>query len=191
MRYKDKNKIKALHQAVIDVIINEGHHNLSVAKIAKQAMVSPATLYIYYNDKKTMLGQVYLNIKDLIDAKLFDNFDPNGDTETQLKLLLHNYAEALNTYPQEAMVMEVFNDNPNLISDEMYQAGIQMSELLLQFYDNGLRTHQLRKVSPEILITHTFKPFDSIAKIRFANQQQLSSDDINILIDMAWQACKG
>jgi len=191
MRYKDENKIKALHQAVIDVIMNEGFHNLSVAKIAKQAGVSSATLYIYYKDKKAMLGQVYLEIKAIFDAKLYANFDPdNDDAKGQFETLLNNYANALNLYPEKAMVMGVFNDNPDLIPDDVYQQGMELAQPVKDFYANSLRLQTMRNVSPEILISHTFTPINNIAEIRFRDGKPLSKDDIQTLIEMAWEACK-
>ncbi|WP_165815264.1 TetR/AcrR family transcriptional regulator [Levilactobacillus bambusae] len=191
MRYKDENKIKALHQAVIDVTLNEGYQNLSVAKIAKQAGVSPATLYIYYKDKKAMLGQVYLNIKALIDAKLFANFDPKGDTEFQFKLLLMNYATALNAYPRESMVMGVFNEHPDIIPDDVFETGMNLAQPIQDFYEKGLLDHRLRAAAPEIVIAYTFEPITSVAQIRFKENQLLSKADIQVLIEMAWQACQG
>ena len=190
MRYKDENKIKALHQAVIDVVIRDGYQDLSVSNIAKQAGVSPATLYIYYSDKKAMLGQVYLNIKGLIDAKLFANFDPLGDVEEQFKLLLRNYAEALNTYPQEALVMGVFNEKPDLIPDDMYQEGMKLSHQIQKFYQHAVGVQKIRNVDPDFLIAYTFYPTNNIAQNRFKEHKLMTANDINLLIEMAWQACK-
>jgi len=190
MRYKDKNKIRALHQAVIDVVIKEGYHNLSVAKVAKQAGVSPATLYIYYSDKQAMLGQVYLEIKQLIDARLYQNFDPQSeDVKKQFETLLTNYANALNLYPEEATVMGVFNDNPDLIPEEVYQTGMDLAQPIKDLYTNALKRDVIKRILPEILIAYTFEPINNIARLRFDNGELLSKDDIKQLIDMAWQAC--
>lgn len=190
MRYKDKNKIEALQQSVIDVLINEGYHNLSVAKIAKHADVSPATLYIYYRDKKDMLGKVYLRIKQVFDAKLFANVDSEGDVEFQFRLLLHNYADALNAYPREATVMDVFNANSDLIPQNVFQTGIALSRPIQRLYQRGLANHSLRPIKPEILIAYTFQPINQVAKQRIQANELLEEKEIQTLIEMAWQACK-
>lgn len=190
MRYKDKNKIEALHQAVIDVIISEGYQNLSVAKIAKKAGVSQATLYVYYSDKKAMLGQVYLNVKNLIDTKLFAKVNPTGSVAEQFRLILHNYADAITTYPREAAVMRVFNRNPDLLPPAIFQIGMDLGQPIQQIYQKGIQENSLRPLAPELLIAYTFQPLDVIEELRFRHQQTMTKAEIDTMIEMAWQACR-
>ncbi|WP_010621134.1 TetR/AcrR family transcriptional regulator [Paucilactobacillus suebicus] len=190
MRTKDESKIEALHQAVIDVINHDGYQNLSVAKIAKKAGVSVATLYIYYSDKKDMLGKVYLKIKDLIDAKLFNEFDPQGPFEQQFKRLLRNYADAICTYPEKAAVMRVFNSNPNLVAEDVYSQSMDLGKPVADLYRHGLEEKLIRQYEPEIFISFTFNAIDSLAQIRFMQGKTLTKDEVDQLIEMAWAACK-
>ncbi|WP_461244129.1 TetR/AcrR family transcriptional regulator [Secundilactobacillus muriivasis] len=190
MRHKDENKIRALQDAVINLVIQEGYQNLSVAKIAKRAGVSVATLYIYYQDKQDMLSAVYLDIKDKIDGELFKP-QPEGLTiDRRFKLMLTNYATAIRQYPKEAAVMRVFNSNPELISADAYQNGMARAQPLHALYHQGLKSGQLRQVSPELLIAFTFQPLDSLADARFRASQPLTDDEVSTMIEMAWAACR-
>ncbi|ANZ61944.1 TetR/AcrR family transcriptional regulator [Secundilactobacillus paracollinoides] len=190
MRYKDQNKIEALHQAVIDVMLHDGYQNLSVAKIAKRAGVSQATLYIYYADKQAMLGQAYLNIKNKIDPMLFSGVDPRAAVEDQFRLVLKNYADAMNAYPREGEVMRIFNSHADLVPEDVFTAGMDRAKPLDFIYQKGVSEGILRELAPEFIIAYTFTPLDQIAEIRYRHDSKLSDTDVHALIDMAWQACR-
>ena len=71
MRVRDENKQRALMEAAITVVNEIGLASSSVSKIAKEAGVSPATIYIYHKNKEDLLVSTYVQIKrDLAEAFL-------------------------------------------------------------------------------------------------------------------------
>ena len=71
LRTRDQTKVDKIKQAVLDLTSQEGLLGWSIAKLAKRAGVSPATVYIYYPNQDEMLkelGEVYKK------AKAFDTF---------------------------------------------------------------------------------------------------------------------
>ena len=59
MRTRDLDKQQRIKDAMISLILKEGINGASVAKIAKKAGVSPATIYVYYENKEEMLKEVF------------------------------------------------------------------------------------------------------------------------------------
>ncbi|MBR4455917.1 MAG: TetR/AcrR family transcriptional regulator [Solobacterium sp.] len=59
MRTKDPEKQRRIKDAMISLILKEGISGASVAKIARDAGVSPATIYVYYDSKEEMLAEVF------------------------------------------------------------------------------------------------------------------------------------
>mgnify|MGYP002861062751 CR=1 FL=1 len=59
MRTKDFSKQQRIKDAMISLILKEGINGASVAKIARKARVSPATIYVYYANKEDMLSEVF------------------------------------------------------------------------------------------------------------------------------------
>ena len=59
MRNKDPDKQHRIKAAMIRLILREGINGTSVSKIAKEAGVSPATIYVYYESKEDMLSEVF------------------------------------------------------------------------------------------------------------------------------------
>ena len=56
---KDENKQQRIKEAMVRLILREGIDGISVSKIAKEAGVSPATIYVYYASKEEMLAEVF------------------------------------------------------------------------------------------------------------------------------------
>lgn len=59
MRCKDADKQQRIKNAIVSLILKEGIDGTSVSKIAREAGVSPATIYVYYNSKDDMLSEVF------------------------------------------------------------------------------------------------------------------------------------
>ena len=67
MRKIDSQKLKALQEAVFELTVSDGLAGLSMSKIAKKANISPSTMYVYYDDKETMISDIYKQVKDELD----------------------------------------------------------------------------------------------------------------------------
>ena len=59
MRLRDGDKQQRIKSAMVRLILREGIDGASVSKIAREAGVSPATIYVYYESKEAMLTEVF------------------------------------------------------------------------------------------------------------------------------------
>ena len=59
MRTKDFDKQQRIKRAMVRLILEEGISGASISKIAREADVSSATIYVYYNSKEEMLAEVF------------------------------------------------------------------------------------------------------------------------------------
>lgn len=59
MRVKDENKQQRIKEAMISLILRDGIDGTSISKIAKEAGVSAATIYVYYENKEEMLAEIF------------------------------------------------------------------------------------------------------------------------------------
>ena len=63
MRTKDDEKEAALFEATVKLVNETGFASSSVSKIAREAGVSPATIYVYHKNKEDLLVSTYIEIK--------------------------------------------------------------------------------------------------------------------------------
>ena len=59
MRTRDYEKQQRIKEAMVRLILREGINGASVSKIAREAGVSPATIYIYYTSKEDLLSAAF------------------------------------------------------------------------------------------------------------------------------------
>lgn len=189
MRKRDDNKIAALDRAVIDTIVTDGFQNLSIAQIARKANVSTATPYVYYQDKKDMLGHVYLRIKELFDADLYAGFDPDASVKVQFDQLLSNFAHGLNRHPREAAAMGVFNAHPELLNPDDYAKGMARGKPVQDLYQRAVTEQLFTAVDPNVIISYTFAPFTQLATARFPDGAAITDAEVARMVKMSWAAC--
>lgn len=77
MRTRDFDKQKRIKDAMISLILKEGINGASVGKIAREAGVSPATIYVYYESKEHMLAEVFSEYVQSSFRYLSDSITPD------------------------------------------------------------------------------------------------------------------
>ena len=94
MRVKDEFKQDALFNATVKLVNEIGFVASSVSKIAKEANISPATIYVYYENKEDLLVSTYVNIKESTSRAILKDFDDSLPIRDILKKLWLNMAMA-------------------------------------------------------------------------------------------------
>jgi len=90
MRHKDENKHRAIVDAAMQLIITEGFGGTSMSKIAKAAGVSPATIYVYFENKQELLDSLYLIVKKEFSHAVFDGLSDVLTVRESFRLIWKN-----------------------------------------------------------------------------------------------------
>ncbi len=90
-RKKDDEKQQSIKNAVVRLILEEGFQGASIAKIARTAGVSPATVYIYYDNKEAMLQDIYQECTDDAVHSLAGCVRPGMDGAEIIERLVRRY----------------------------------------------------------------------------------------------------
>ena len=90
MRCKDPNKASEIRRQALEMLVTEGFGGFSMQKLAKAAVVSPATLYIHFEDKDDLLFQLYREQHELFTNVLLSDFDPEVPFAEGLRILWKN-----------------------------------------------------------------------------------------------------
>jgi AcrR family transcriptional regulator len=91
MRKKDDEKQRCIKFAVMQLILEEGFQGTSISKIARVAGVSPATVYIYYENKESMLREIYQEYSEETIQYLLQCLSPNMVGEDIIAELIRRY----------------------------------------------------------------------------------------------------
>lgn len=160
MRKKDDEKEKSIKEAVIKLILQEGFHGASISKIAKMANVSPATVYIYFENKEIMLQDIYKEYSEEIFAYILGRVNCGMEGQQLIEILIRSYYDYIWEHRETFSFIEQFSNCPSLASGCTEIKGICNINLLIA----EMKNHQIIKnYSNDNLLAILFYPVKSIA----------------------------
>ncbi|MGD9212423.1 MAG: TetR/AcrR family transcriptional regulator [Desulfobacteraceae bacterium] len=189
MRTKDDQKRKALFEATVKIVNEIGFAASSVSKIAKEADVSPSTLYVFFKNKEDLLVSTYTEIKrDLSQAMLecFDNSLPIRDIMKNAWFGMFEYVTNNQHYYQ---FMEQFANSPysELVDTETLEKHFSP---MIDVVQRGIEQKIIKNVDHNLLMAFLFQPLTRLANPRLCHNWKLTSKDLEIAFGMAWDAIK-
>jgi AcrR family transcriptional regulator len=116
MRKKDDEKQRSIKEAVVKLILQEGFHGTSISKIAKEAGVSPATVYIYYENKETMLQDIYRGYSEEIFAYLLNKAHKDLEGQQLIEVLVYSYYSYIKENEEIFHFVDQFSSCPALVN---------------------------------------------------------------------------
>jgi AcrR family transcriptional regulator len=170
MRLRDENKEIAVRSAALKMIVKEGFMGMSMQKLAKEAGVSPGTIYIYFQDQQDLLNKLYIEVMDRTNAAALVNFDPLMNFDEGLKLLWMNRYRYYVKHPDDFHFIEQFVNSP-LIKQAAEQEDATYRKQMKIFYNNAVNKQQVMKLPLEVYWPVAYAPLYQL--IRFRLQESI------------------
>ena len=124
MRKRDDDKERRIKEAVISLILQEGFHGASISKIAKIAGVSPATVYVYFENKEDMLQDIYREYSEDIYGYLLSGINREMGGRQLVEVLVKSYYGYIVENREIFSFVEQFSNCPSLASRCSGQNGV-------------------------------------------------------------------
>ena len=189
MRTKDDEKQEALFEATVKLVNEVGFVSSSVAKIAKEAGISPATIYVYYKNKEDLLVSTYIEIKRGLSEAILENFDGSLPIRDILKNVWFAMFEYISTHPDYFQFTEQFSNSP-------YSALVNKVEVekyfnpLIEVIQRGIEQKIIKNVNFDILSAFMFYPIMVLSNQRLCQNFELNAENIDTAFNLAWDAIK-
>lgn len=189
MRPRDEQKREAIIQATIRLVNDTGFAASSVAKIAEAAGVSPATIYIYYENKEDLLVSTYVDIKRQTSAAVLADFDEGLPIRTMLRRLWDRLFRFISERPEYLRFSEQFANSPyvDLVDKKATQAYFEPVFAVLR---QGIEQKIIKDVPFEMLAAFIFYPAINLAKAGLCVGSEGGKGDTDTAFTMAWDAIR-
>jgi AcrR family transcriptional regulator len=164
MRTRDEKKELMVKEKAISMLNKLGFDGFSMQKLAKEAKISPATLYIYYNDKEDLVAKIASELgKKIADASL-EGFSPEMTFAEGLKKQWENRAKFFIENPKEASCFDVIRHAPQcaFLNKEMSD---RFRPVMEKFIRNAVRNGELADMPLEVYWAIAYGPIYTL--IRF------------------------
>jgi len=189
MRIKDDEKVAALFEATVKLVNEIGFASSSVSKIAREAGVSPATIYVYYKNKEDLLVSTYIQIKLNLSQALLSDFNDKLPIRDILKNVWFNMFEYISNHLEYYKFVEQFSNSPysSLVNkQEVEQYFVPLIEVL----QKGIEQKIIKNVNFDILTAFMYHPIIVLANPGLCQDFELTQENIEIAFTLAWDAIK-
>ena len=174
MRVRDQNKEIAIRKKALAMIVKHGFDGLSVHKLARAAAVSPATIYIYFENREDLIIQIFKEVSTRMFEATLVGFDPNMDFEAGLRLQWVNRARYFLQHPDEMHFMEQIRFSP-LHERVCTATGDQFRQQMKTFVRNAIDRKQLVSVPIEVYWAIAFAPLYQLVKFHIHGKNMSGS----------------
>lgn len=189
MRLRDENKKEAIILATVKLVNEIGFVNSSVSKIAKEANVSPATLYIYYKNKEDLLISTYIEVKLKLGDALLKDFDDSLPLRDIFYKLWINGFEFIRKNRPLFLYTEQFSNSPysDLVNHEEVEKHFQPFFKILQ---KGIEQKIIKDVPFDLINVFIFFPVLTLSNSKLCKSVELNEKTIEKAFTLAWDAIK-
>jgi AcrR family transcriptional regulator len=171
MRKKDDEKQRNIKKAVINCILKEGFHGTSMSKIAKDAGVSPATVYIYYQNKEMMLQDIYREYSEEVFYYLLSKITKNMDGKQLIEVLIKSYYVYIKDNEDIFNFVEQFSSCPALSNQCEIMKGIYN---LYNLLDDMKNRKIIKNFRNDNLLAVIFSPVKEISNSLCSSEEERS-----------------
>ncbi|HIW88991.1 MAG TPA: TetR/AcrR family transcriptional regulator [Candidatus Ligilactobacillus excrementipullorum] len=185
MRKTDITKLTAIKNSVLDLNQSIGLSNMTTAKIAKNAGVSPATIYLHYQDKTDLLSRLYEEVKTNLHVGLDKAIDQQQELDVQIKQAINYIVSQYRKFPKQAAFMGTLWSNQELLDEHAVEFGNTMESPLADLFERIQASPDYVKLPRNIL-----EIFFSVPTLVLETEPHMDAKKLNQLSEMIIKAIK-
>ncbi|MGO3690117.1 MAG: TetR/AcrR family transcriptional regulator [Psychroflexus halocasei] len=186
---KVTDKKKALLDATLNLVNNDGFHKASMSKIAKLAKVAPATIYLYFENKQDLINSLYLTVKSSFSEYAFKDYRDDLPVKKGFEIIWYNIADyKLNKIDEATFLSQC--DNSPIIDDAIAEEGLKHLQPLLDLWEKAKEEGIVKPLSNYVLYAYTIYPLSFLLAIQQKNYYSLDDEMRQKAFQSAWDAIK-
>lgn len=190
MRVRDEAKYEAILKASQKLINEYGLSQTSMSKIAKEAGVSAATIYIYFENKDALLEELYKNIKKKAGLEMTRHIDVNAPVKQGMKeFFFAVYRYYLKNF-QDLLLMEQFDNSP--VSGKFHKNNQHHEnfEKIVTVFEKGIKEGVLKDLPDELVAAFIFYPILKMVKSTVMGNLEESDEILELAFEMSWNSIR-
>ncbi|MEI9917316.1 MAG: TetR/AcrR family transcriptional regulator [Bacteroidota bacterium] len=191
MRIQDETKKALVKEKALELLVEHGFEGFSMQKLAKEAGISPATLYIYYTDKDDLIRTLGIDLSTRFAENTLEGFDSKMPLREGLKKQWHNRSRYLLSHPVEANAWEVIRHSP--VGLEVAKVvTTRIGPAMADFVHNAVANKELKEMPLEVYWSITYGPLYTLLKFHldgrsfastpFKFSEQVMNDTLELVL---------
>jgi AcrR family transcriptional regulator len=188
-RPRDENKIEAIYEATLKLVLETGFNGLKMADVARAANLGTGTLYIYFKNKEVLINELYYHLKKNKTLKMLEVFDATDPFLIAFKKLWMNYVNISLAEPERMKFIEQYTHTSYLTKKTIQQSD-QLLKPLEDFLSSGITLGLIKKLPVQLLLSQLMGPINESVKLHYNQTLKITSRLKEELFEMAWNSIK-
>jgi AcrR family transcriptional regulator len=163
MRTRDEQKETLVKEKAIELLVKHGFDGFSMQKLAKEANISPATLYIYYSDKDDLIQKIGVELGTRFAAKTLEGFSGTMSLAEGLRKQWENRARYMMDHTMDVSAYEVIRHSPAGANIAQVATG-SIGPVMHEFMGNAIKNGELKPMQLEVYWSVAYGPLYSLLK---------------------------
>jgi AcrR family transcriptional regulator len=185
----DPEKKRAVFDATLDLIAEQGFHGTTMSQIAKKADVAAGTIYHYFAGKDELINELFKRVIAQMTGAIIRDFRTEASDEENLRHIWRNWVTYFVENPKEFLFHEQYGSSPFVT--RMIQEGEEPHVQKVSAYLKGMRASGFCLDLPqELLIAIFYGPIVSIARSCLAGTLKLTPELLNAACEACLKALK-
>jgi len=187
MRPKDEDKVGRIYRAAIKVINLDGFQGCSMTKIATEADLSPATIYLYFENKEDMIDKIFLHLKSKMGNSYFDQESELSPSKGTFRTLWLNHYQYIIDNQEEYNFLENFSNCP-LIHHIEKENRHDYCSAFEKLFEQSKTAKLIQPMQNDIIYSLLFAPISNMVKKSISTGTTLSTNELIQIFDASWKA---
>lgn len=184
---KSIDKKNAVLEATLILVNQGGFKSASMAKIAKLANVSPATIYLYFENKQDLINQLYLSIKTEYAQYVFDNYRFSGHVKQDFEKIWLKMADFMLNHIEKGYFLTQCNNSP-MVDEPTLEKGVELLNPLKRLWEKGIEANHIKDVSPFVLFAFSVYPIAFLSNTQQTKKYKFKKECLNQAFQSAWDS---
>ena len=187
MRQKDEEKITRIYRAAMKIINREGFEGSCMSKIAAEADISPATIYLYFENKEDMIKKLFMHLKTGMGDSYLSTETELRPSKGTFRSIWMNHFQYLVANPEEFNFLENFSNSP-LIQHIDEQFTIDYCPALENLFDQSKKAGLINPFPNDLVYSLLFAPIAYLVKKKNNTGKTITTSDLIQIFDASWRA---
>ncbi len=186
---KSIDKRNALIKATIELVNNNGFHATPMSMVAKMAKVSPATIYLYFENKQDLVNKTYIEVKAHYTSYVFANYNEALSVADGFEIIWNRIANFKLKESENAMFLAQCDNTP-MIDEPSRQEGIKHLQPLLDLWERGKKEGVIKPISNYLLYAYAINPLSFLMMAQKRDAFILNETHLEAAYQSAWDSIK-
>jgi AcrR family transcriptional regulator len=159
----------------------------SLSKIAKAAGVSPATIYVHFENKEDLLNQVYLMVKRETSEAMLAGYDDSLPVKEAFKLIRENGYRYMLAHPTRFAFSEQFANSP-LVNRVNREEGSEYFQAVINLFERGKQEGIFKDIPQSLFVAFFYAPTMWLGKRHHNGDLVYDGELHQMASEITWEA---